>query len=96
MLNKSSQDAWNDETQDVYFEAEGVVPDYSGKTIYYEVDGIPVKEVYNADGTDLTVYSFLKGKWVANEYPTNFDNDGVLVTQQEFNQLVKNLDRKKK
>lgn len=83
--------AHNDPVNDVYFDMEETAKSYRGTTEYFDVDGIPVKFVYNKNGTSFTCYSFLDGEWAVDRVPTNFELDGILINRKRFKALVKKL-----
>ena len=84
---------YDDPVYDEYFNMEETLKSFQGTTEYFDVDGIPVKFVYNDEGTDFTAYSFMKGKWAVNRVPTNFELDGYLISEKKFLKLVKKRSR---
>lgn len=61
----------------------------AGKTLYWDVDGIAVKQIYSEDGTYSDRYGLRDGKWVLG-YPgdSTFYQSAQSISEDEFNSLL--------
>lgn len=61
----------------------------AGKTFYWKMDGMPIKEIYNETGTHAIRYGLVSGEWRL-DFPGSalFLDEAQSISEDEFNSLL--------
>ena len=79
----------NPEEDPIFKSYEERCAERAGKTFYWNMDGLPIKETYSEDGKISRLYALQDDKWVQNFHGSaSFLDNAQSITELPFNSLL--------